>query len=136
MPTAATSTAPMNAGQRPLTSRADPRPAAEEWKRRCALALGSAVAYDQAAGDGWCQHLHYVDLMADSIAAVRGLYQRVGERLSDLHVRRMEAFLECRPQDVFGHHRYDPADFGWTYAGLSEEFAEYRSRYRVAPEVH
>jgi len=125
-----------NAGQRPLTSRADPRPAAEEWKRKCAFALGSAVAYDQAAGDGWCQHLHYVDLMADPIAAVRGLYQRVGETLSDLHVRRMEAFLEHRPQDVFGHHRYDPADFGWTYAGLSEEFAEYRARYRVAPEVH
>ena len=33
-----------NAGQRPLTSRADPRPAAEEWKRKCAFALGSAVA--------------------------------------------------------------------------------------------
>ena len=28
-----------NAGQRPLTSRTDPRPTAEEWKRKCAFAL-------------------------------------------------------------------------------------------------
>jgi Sulfotransferase family len=123
-----------NAGQRPLTSRADPRPTAEEWKRKCAFALGSAVAYDQKAGDGWCQHLHYDDLMADPVAAVRRLYEQYGDTVSDLHVRRMEAFLEQRPQDAFGHHRYDPADFGWTYAGLAEEFADYTSRYLVAPE--
>ncbi len=125
-----------NAGQRPLTSRADPRPTAEEWKRKCAFALGSAVAYDEAAEDGWCHHLHYGDLMADPIAAVRVLYERFGDTVSDLHVRRMEAFLDQRPKDAFGRHRYDPADFGWTYGGLAEEFSDYTARYQVAPEVH
>jgi hypothetical protein len=123
-----------NAGQRPLTSRADPRPAAEEWKRKCAFALSSAVAYDERTAAGWCQHLSYDALVADPVAAVRGLYGTFGDEVSDLHARRMEAFLEQRPQDAFGHHRYDPADFGWTYAGLAEEFADYTSRYRVAPE--
>jgi len=123
-----------NAGQRPLTSRADPRPAAEEWKRKCAFALSSAVAYDEKTADGWCQHLSYDSLVADPVAAVRALYGTFGDEVSGLHARRMEAFLEQRPQDAFGHHRYDPADFGWTYAGLAEEFADYTSRYRVAPE--
>ena len=123
-----------NAGQRPLTSRADPRPAAEEWKRKCAFALSSAVAYDEKSADGWCQHLSYEALIADPLSAVRGLYGTFGDEVSDLHARRMEAFLEQRPQDAFGHHRYDPADFGWTYAGLAEEFASYTSRYQVAPE--
>ncbi len=123
-----------NAGQRPLTSRADPRPAAEEWKRKCAFALGSAVAYDELAADGWCQHVAYDALVADPLGAVRSLYRAVGDEVSDLHARRMEAFLEQRPQDAFGNHRYDPADFGWTYAGLSEEFADYTSRYHVTPE--
>ncbi len=125
-----------NAGQRPLTARSDPRPAAEEWKRKCAFALGSAVAHDEAAGSGWCQHLHYDELVADPVAAVRGLYGHYGDTVSDLHARRMEAYLEQRPQDAFGRHRYDPADFGWTYAGLAEEFADYTSRYHVAPEAH
>ncbi len=72
-----------NAGQRPLTSRTDPRPTAEEWKRKCAFAIGSAIAFDERSGPGWCRHLHYDDLMADPVEAVRGLYaplRRGGQR--------------------------------------------------------
>ena len=60
-----------NAGQRPLTRRADPRPTAEEWKRKCAFALGSATAFDDRAEPGWCRHLHYAALMDDPVGAVR-----------------------------------------------------------------
>jgi hypothetical protein len=123
-----------NAAQRPLTSRSDPRPAAEEWKRKCRFALDSALAFDERSDDGWCQHVHYDRLMADPLATVRQLYRSVGDEVSDLHARRMESFLEHRPKDAFGRHRYDPADFGWSYAGLSEEFAGYTRRYQVAPE--
>ena len=51
--------------------------------------------------------------------------------MGSLHARRMQAFLEHRPQDVFGRHRYDPADFGWTYAGLATEFKDYTERYHI-----
>ncbi|HVC66279.1 MAG TPA: sulfotransferase [Acidimicrobiales bacterium] len=120
-----------NAGQRPLTSRTDPGPTAEEWKRKCAFAIGSATAFDERSGPGWCRHLHYDDLVADPVEAVRGLYAAFDEEVSDLHARRMRAFLEQRPQDAFGRHGYDPADFGWTYAGLAEEFAGYAAHYGV-----
>ena len=69
-----------NAGQRPLTSRSDPRPTAEEWKRKCGFALRSAMAFDQAANDGWCQHLHYDALIADPVEAVCQLYRSFGKR--------------------------------------------------------
>jgi hypothetical protein len=123
-----------NAGQRPLTSRADPRPTAEEWKRKCAFALGSAVAFDEKAPEGWCQHLHYDALMSDPLATVRDLYHQFGSEVSDLHARRMETFLAHRPKDAFGRHHYDPADFGWTYPGLAEEFSQYTERYHVRSE--
>jgi hypothetical protein len=125
-----------NAGQRPLTSRTDPRPAATEWKRKCAFALSSAVAFDEKSGDGWCHHLHYDALMAEPIETVRRLYHRFGEEVSSLHARRMETFLRHRPKDAFGHHHYDPADFGWTYPGLAEEFSAYTERYDVKAEIH
>jgi hypothetical protein len=124
-----------NTGQRPLTSRRDPRPTAEEWKRKYVFAIESAVAHDEAARDGWCRHLHYDTLVSDPVGAVRDLYRRFGDEVSDLHARRMEVFLEQRPRDAFGHHRYDPVDFGWTYAGLAEEFSGYTSRYQLAPEA-
>jgi sulfotransferase family protein len=120
-----------NASQRLLTDRADPRPTAEEWKRKCAFALNSAMSFDRQTTAGWCQHLHYVALMADPVESVRELYRQFGEEVEPLHARRMRAFLEDRPQDRFGRHRYDPADFGWTYAGLDEEFRDYIDRYGV-----
>ena len=124
-----------NAGQRPLTHRSDPRPAAEEWKRKCTFALESATAIDERQGTGWCSHLHYEDLLADPVEAVRGLYAAYDEEVSELHARRMRAFLDQRPQNAFGHHVYDPADFGWTYDGLAEEFAAYTTRYGVSTAV-
>jgi hypothetical protein len=124
-----------NAAQRPLTSRSDPRPTAEEWKRKCSFALGSAMAFDDHAADGWCRHLHYDALMADPVATVRDLYRSFGDEVGELHARRMEAFLEDRPKDAFGRHRYDPADFAWSYAGLGEEFSQYTQRYHVRTET-
>jgi hypothetical protein len=123
-----------NAGQRPLTWRSDPRPTAEEWKRKCAFALGSAVAFDDKSTDGWCQHVHYDALVADPLQTVRDLYGHFGAEVSDLHARRMEVFLKDRPKDAFGRHLYDPADFGWTYAGLADEFVEYTRRYNIRSE--
>ena len=43
----------------------------------------------------------------------------------------VRAFLQDRPPDRFGRHRYDPADFAWTYAGLDEEFRQYVGHYGV-----
>jgi hypothetical protein len=120
-----------NAGQRVLTSRRDPRPTAEEWKRKCAFALSSAMSFDEQADESWCRHIHYDALITDPVRTVRALYADFGEEVGSLHARRMLAFLEDRPQDLFGRHRYDPADFGWTYPGLASEFRDYTERYHI-----
>ena len=123
-----------NAAQRPLTSRRDPRPAADEWRRKCGFALRSAMSHDDTAGDGWCRHVHYADLVSDPVGTVRDLYRSFGDEVTDEHARRMTVMLEERPKDAFGRHRYDPADFGWTYAEINDEFSDYIARYNVRPE--
>jgi hypothetical protein len=90
------------------------------------------MAFDERAGAGWCQHLQYDDLVADPVDAVGRLYGTWGEEVSPLHARRMRAFLAQRPQDAFGRHRYDPEDFGWTYAQLAAEFGGYTERYGIS----
>jgi hypothetical protein len=124
-----------NAAQRPQTRRRDPRPAAAEWRRKCGFALRSAMSHDDKAPPGWCRHVHYDALMADPVRTVRELYRSFGDEVSDEHARRMTALLRDRPKDAFGRHRYDPADFGWTYAEIGEEFSDYASRYGVQPEI-
>jgi hypothetical protein len=112
-----------NAAQRPLTSRTDPKPTAEEWKRTCTFAIGSAMAYDEAHPAGWAQHLHYERLVADPVGTVSALYEQFGQEVSPLHARRMEAWVTDRPADHHGKHVYDPKDFGWTYDALDDGLA-------------
>ncbi len=124
----------VNTLQRLFTDRDDPRPAAEEWRRKARHAIGRGMAFDDAAADGWCYHLHYRDLIADPVGAVKSIHARFDEDVSVLHERRMEAWMRERPQTAFGRHVYDPADFGWSYAELAEEFSDYRSRYDIEPD--
>ena len=76
----------------------DPRPTANEWRRKCAFALRSAMSFDENARDTWCQHLHYDALMADPVG-VRRLYTAIRRGGGSAPRRRMHAFLEHRPQD-------------------------------------
>ena len=94
------------------------RPSADgrrvEAQVRLRPGLGRGVRREIGA-EGGASTSTTTSLMADPVETVRDLYQHFGSEVSDLHARRMEAFLEHRPKDAFGHHRYDPADFGWTY---------------------
>jgi hypothetical protein len=121
----------VNALQRTFTERRDPLPTAEDWKAKAAYAMTSGMAFDDGADTGWCQHVRFDDLMADPVAVVTSIYQQYDEAPSPLHVRRMQAWLAERGRDAEGSHRYDPADFGWTYENLADEFSSYRERYGV-----
>ncbi len=124
----------VNTLQRVFTDRADPRPTAQEWKGKAAHAIRCGMAFDDEAPEGWCVHVHYRDLVADPVGAVRRIRERFGETVSSLHERRMEAWMRERPQTAFGRHVYDPADFGWSYPDLADEFSAYRTRYEIAPD--
>ena len=43
----------------------------------------------------------------------------------------IKAVLDLLPS-ASGRHAYDPADFGWSYPALAEEFKPYTERYRIA----
>jgi len=124
----------VNALQRMFTHHRDHRAVAEEWLGKARFAIESGMAYDDGAPEGWCQHVRFAEFMKAPIDTVRQIYAQYGETPSDLHVRRMEVWLQERGRHSEGRHAYDPADFGWSYDGLAERFAEYRGRYDVARE--
>ncbi len=126
----------VNALQRPFTRLRDPEAVGQEWNRKTLHAISRGMAFDAERGDGWCVHLRYQDLVTDAIGAVRRIYRHFGETPGALHERRMEAWLRDRPQQIFGRHIYDPADFGWTYDALAEHYQAYSTRYDVPRERH
>jgi len=120
-----------NAMQLPFTRRHDPRRVADYWADKLNDGISRASAFDSARPAGWCQHVHYDDLLADPIAAVESIYRSFGATPSPLHRRRMAAWLQKRPQDVAGRHVYDVRDFGWTQAALQQRYRDYRQRYAI-----
>jgi hypothetical protein len=113
----------------------DPAATGVYWSEHMAEAVARGLAYDQAQHDrDWCHHLRYAQLMKDPIGAVEALYAHFGERVSDLHRRRMEVWMRDRPQSAFGRHRYDLADFGLRADALERAYAAYRERFGVARE--
>ncbi len=130
------STVSLNAALQSLgASRIDPHAIGAEWDAKLHHAVSRGVEFDRKQGDDpWCAHLLYADLMADPVAAVRGLYAHFGAEVSPLHEKRMQTWMRDRPQDVHGRHRYDPADFGLSREAIDERYAEYRERFGVPSE--
>jgi hypothetical protein len=115
--------------------RPDPVATGAYWSGHMAEAVARGLAFDAAQRDrDWCHHLRYAQLMKDPIGAVEALYAHFGERVSDLHRRRMEAWMRDRPQSAFGRHRYDLADFGLRADALEGAYAAYRARFDVPRE--
>ena len=124
----------VNTLQRVFANRRDHASIAEEWLGKSHHAIESGMAYDDRADDDWCQHLRFADLMKDPIGAVHTIYARWGETPNELHVRRMEVWMQERGRHSEGRHVYDPKDFGWTYDELAERFSAYRERYDIDRE--
>jgi hypothetical protein len=117
-----------------FSDRVDHVAVGRDWKNKLGHAVDLGMAYDDRAESGWCAHVSYAELMRNPLAVIRAIYAHFGDRPSRLHERRVEVWLEERHQSVHGRHGYDPADFGWSYDGLAEEFQRYRERYGIEPE--
>lgn len=105
------------------------------WRDKClhAVTTGSE-ARDRLGLDGSIFDLQYAELVDDPVGAVERIYQHFGLELSELGRRRMQAWLEARPQDTFGRHRYGLADFGLDERDLRGVFSDYLTRYEVPTE--
>lgn len=127
-----TSLASINtAMQMPFTNRHEPQRVGAYWSDKLVRGIEKARAFDDAQKPGWCMHVHYDDLMADPAGTVANIYRNFGEEPNSLHLRRISAWLQHRPQNAFGRHGYDPRDFGWTQQDLQRRFEDYRQRYAI-----
>jgi hypothetical protein len=121
---------------RTFARRPDPAATGAYWNAHMAEAVARGLAFDAAQGGrDWCHHLRYAELIKDPIGAVEALYAHFGERVTELHRRRMEVWMRDRPQSAFGRHRYDLADFGLRTNALERAYAPYRERFGVAREA-
>jgi hypothetical protein len=79
--------------------------------------------------------LRYADLMADPVAAVRGIYERWQIPFGDALAKRIRAHLDARPKDRHGAHDYSFADTGLDLEKERLRYADYQKRFGIPSEV-
>lgn len=79
--------------------------------------------------------LRYADLMADPVAALRGVYARFEIPFPEALAGRIRAHLAARPKDRHGAHAYAFADTGLDLEKERLRYADYQAYFDVPSEV-
>lgn len=78
--------------------------------------------------------LHFREVLADPVEAVRRIYAHFDVPLSDAAERRFRAWKQANPRGKHGEHRYAADDFGTTEEAINDRFAAYISHFSVERE--
>jgi hypothetical protein len=109
------------------SSRVEPEALGRRWLDYWAAELDRALEARSALGEGGFHDVVYEALVADPMAEVERLYDRIGLELSPLARRRMAAWIGRHHRGRAGTHRYALADFGLDAGEVERRFARYRA---------
>ena len=115
--------------RRPFTNHLDPMEIGRQVSAQLVQAADCMV--NAASRIPHILHLHYREVVANPMAAIRKLYRHCGFELEETAEQRMAAFLK-RPHDR-PCRQYDFTEFGLDAGSLRERFARY-VRYFAVPE--
>jgi hypothetical protein len=110
---------------------------AAEWVDDIVLGLDRAVAarQDGTVPDGRAVDVLFRDFMADPMAVVETIYERLGIELTDVAEKAMRSFLAANPQEKHGGHKYSFADTGLDAGLLRERTHAYQEFFEVPEEA-
>jgi hypothetical protein len=77
---------------------------------------------------------HYVDLIANPVAAIRKIYDRAGLAWPDGHDETIERYLRDKPKGKFGKHEYRLEDYGLSEQLVEDAYSNYTAHYGVERE--
>jgi hypothetical protein len=77
---------------------------------------------------------HFIELMADPVAAVEQLYGQMDRPFLGEHADAIRRYIATKPKGKFGAHRYSPEEWGFDPVALRERMRPYTDHYGVALE--
>jgi hypothetical protein len=110
---------------------------AAEWVDDVAEGLDRAVASrrDGTVPPRQAVDVYFGDFLADPMAVVHQIYERLGTELSPEAERRMRNFLAENPQEKHGGHTYTFAETGLDPGALRERMRSYQEFFDVPDEA-
>ncbi len=113
-------------------SDADPRPyVAEHWVAMLEQSIERVEKFRAAHPEHPIVDVDYVDFVANPVATVSDIYEKIGDAIDPRTYAAMTAYAAANPKNTLGVHTYDLADYGLDADAIRERFAEYSARYGV-----
>jgi hypothetical protein len=75
--------------------------------------------------------MRYLDLAADPVGAVRGVYDFAGIEFTPETESGVRGWLAANPADKHGRHTYALEDYGMTKERVQSVYADYIDTYRA-----
>lgn len=122
-------------GRGMFSDRVDPVEIGRHWCAKTHRMVERAMQTRSATPAGRFVDVSYYDLVDDPVAEVRRICELAGVAFDAETERQAKRYLSANPQNRFGKHRYQLADFGLSERDVDETFAAYREAYAIPIEA-
>lgn len=111
---------------------ADPVKVGQQWARKFAAGMAHTMAVRDGGKDDRFLDLWFSDTVSDPLTEIRKVYDFIDMELTPEAEAEMRAWQDFNRRELRPTHEYSLEQFGFTEAGLAEQFAGYRERFIIA----
>ena len=119
----------MSALASPFTDKLDPVAMAQHWANKWQVGLAKTREFRDNGHDHHYLDLWFQDSVSDPEATIRRIYEFTGQTLTDGALTEMARWRDMNARENRPEHHYQLADYGFTAAGIEDQFGEYISRH-------
>ncbi len=107
----------------------DPTVVGETWARKFARGMNHTMDVRERVGDERFLDLWFRDTVSQPVDEIQKIYDFIGFDLTDEAQAEMHQWLDFNKRELRPAHDYSLEEFGFTEAGLKQQFARYRARF-------
>jgi hypothetical protein len=119
----------MSALASPFTDKLDPVAMAQHWANKWQVGLAKTREFRDNGHDHHYLDLWFQDSVSDPEATIRRIYEFTGQTLTEGALTEMARWRDMNARENRPEHHYQLADYGFTAAGIQDQFGEYISRH-------
>jgi len=108
---------------------ADPKIVGEQWARKFANGMSHTLDVREQMGDERFLDLWFKDTVSQPLQEIQKVYDFIGMDLTAEAETEMRQWQDFNKRELRPTHEYTLEQFGFTEAGLKEQFARYRERF-------
>jgi hypothetical protein len=121
-------------GRGVFSDHVDAHEVADHWVRKVRRLMERSIAVREARGESHFIDVYYRDLVADSVAEVKRIYDFSGIPFDPKTEQSARAMNARNVQHKYGRHSYRLKDFGLSEQRIDDAFDFYRARYDIPRE--